>query len=1068
MSIHNFQMVETKSTYLTAQTEERPRESRLLLLFFLHNFFISIGTVLVYVSANLILLEHHPEVSLPIAYIVSTFAMMGVGKIYEYYEHHLVLKKLSIRVLLAVLVLSIIIGTILFFNHSTAVAIGIMVGFRVIYLLVNLEFWGVSALVFDVRQSKRLFSVIGSGDVPAKAIGAVLAAIIHSTSVLAILVMVAFVTFLLAFFTQKRTFDLTDIPSHHQNKIRRHTESKIVETLFGGSHLVFEMCVGLVAIAASATWVEYNFFVNVKYKFHSQHDVIQFVGYLLAITYVISTIVKLVFSSKVIDKFGLKNALLLLPIGTLLMSVLLVGMSSYKHDESSLLFDFSAAYLCFEVLRRTAFDPVFLVMFQPLSTQQRLKGHTLAKGFYEPLGMGLAGILLLIAYFIHSTVIWIAFAFTVVLSLLALFFLNKAYKRYIIELKNALSKRFLKSNELVVQGDALSIILKNLTSDKPEEVISAIDWIMKFEPKVIKNQVEILLRNKSDKVRLHILNVIRTLHIPLDTQFVQTFNENETNPLSRRISAELACASATTAEQRLVFLNAKNIYTLQGAIIACWKVQHEEAKARLDQLCESQEPARIIVALEIIELLQLKEYETFVRICLEKGTSEIKEKAIEVAGAIDSSVLIKGLVHLLEDRIWGKKAINSLIKSGGRGFAEVEDLSRGGDTGLLQKVVLFSEKYQSLASERLLIRLAQNDSLLVRQMALKVLSKRSVTEDYEALFEKLLNEELAHAYQLLYGFGILEDTLLQYELGQSSNRIFYLLMLLYDKDMVQDAMLGVEHSSKEKRANALEILDNIIPRAIYKCLHAILDETESEKKIVVFEAYLDKDIAIKPIVHYVLEKGSMAFGDWTIVTALRKWEFANNKNQLFEQYLRHQKRLFSEATHEIISKHPSLSEKYKDILAMHHGNHENEISELERVIVLKNTPLFSETPENVLTSIVPIMNEVTYHEGEVIFEKGEIGNCMYVIYSGEIDIADHEVIFATMGKGDIFGELALLDAEPRSATALARTDVLLFRIDQDDFYDLMEERDELLRSVLRILCQRIRRQNDKLKKLSMQ
>lgn len=1061
-------MVESKSMSGITQTEERPKESRLLLLFFLHNFFISIGTVLVYVSANLILLEHHPEISLPIAYIASTFAMMGVGKIYEYYEHHLVLKKLSIRVLLAVLVLSIIIGTILFFNHSTIVAIGIMVGFRVIYLLVNLEFWGVSALVFDVRQSKRLFSVIGSGDVPAKAIGAILAALIHSTSVLAILVLVAFVTFLLAFFTQKRTFELTEIPSHHQNKIRRHTESKMVETLFGGSQLVFEMCVGLVAIAASATWIEYNFFVNVKYKFHSQHDVIQFVGYLLAITYAISTVVKLLFSSKVIDKFGLKNALLLLPIGTLLMSILLVGMSSYRNDESSLLFDFSAAYLCFEVLRRTAFDPVFLVMFQPLSTQQRLKGHTLAKGFYEPLGMGLAGILLLISYFVHSSEIWIAFAFTVVLSLVALFFLNKAYKRYIIELKNALSKRFLKSNELVVQGDALGIILKNLTSDKPEEVISAIDWIVKFEPRVIQNQVSILLKNKSDKVRLHILTVVRNQNLHLDTRFLQIFNENEPNPLARRISAEIACASATLPEQRLVYLNSENIHTIEGAVLACWKGQRVEAKAKLDELCESTAITHTFVALEIIELLQLKEYETFVRICLEKETGELKGKAIEVAGAIDSPVLIKSLVQLLEDRLWGKKAINSLIKSGGRGFEEVEALSKGGDIGLLQKVVLFSEKYQSLASERLLVRLAQNESLLVKQMALKVLSRRLNTEEYEAMFEKLLQDELAHAYQLLQGFGILDDTLLQYELGQSSNRIFYLLMLLYDKDMVQDAMLGVEHSSKEKRANALEILDNIIPRTIYKCLQAILDESEPDKKIIVFEAYFDKNIIVKPILHYVLEKGNLAFGDWTIVTALRKWEFKTGKNQFFEKYIGSHKKLLDEATRDIILKHPNLTEKYKDILAMQHRHIENEISELERVIVLKNTPLFAETPENVLTSIVPIMNEVTYHEGQEVFQKGAIGNCMYVIYSGEIGIVDHDVLFATMSKGDIFGELALLDSEPRSATALAKSDVLLFRIDQDDFYDLMEERDELLRSVLRILCQRIRAQNDKLKRLSVQ
>jgi len=82
----------------------RNREQSQLILFFLHNFFISLGTVLVYVSANIILLENHPEFSLPIAYILSTLAMMGVGKIYEYYEPHYLLQKISSLVLLAVLI----------------------------------------------------------------------------------------------------------------------------------------------------------------------------------------------------------------------------------------------------------------------------------------------------------------------------------------------------------------------------------------------------------------------------------------------------------------------------------------------------------------------------------------------------------------------------------------------------------------------------------------------------------------------------------------------------------------------------------------------------------------------------------------------------------------------------------------------------------------------------------------------------------------------------------------------------------------------------------------------------
>jgi hypothetical protein len=183
------------------------------LLFFFHNFFINVGTTLVYVSANVLLLENHPESSLPIAYVAAALAVMAAGKIYEYFEHHLILEKLSLGTMASSLFLVLVVMALLWLGHGTAIAIAIMVGYRIIYLLINLEFWGLSALVFDVRQSKRLFSVIGSGDMPAKSLGAVLAVLIHSSSVLMILLLISLVFFSLAFYTQTLTFKYTEIPN---------------------------------------------------------------------------------------------------------------------------------------------------------------------------------------------------------------------------------------------------------------------------------------------------------------------------------------------------------------------------------------------------------------------------------------------------------------------------------------------------------------------------------------------------------------------------------------------------------------------------------------------------------------------------------------------------------------------------------------------------------------------------------------------------------------------------------------------------------------------------------------
>ncbi|QJX48708.1 cyclic nucleotide-binding domain-containing protein [Hymenobacter taeanensis] len=147
---------------------------------------------------------------------------------------------------------------------------------------------------------------------------------------------------------------------------------------------------------------------------------------------------------------------------------------------------------------------------------------------------------------------------------------------------------------------------------------------------------------------------------------------------------------------------------------------------------------------------------------------------------------------------------------------------------------------------------------------------------------------------------------------------------------------------------------------------------------------------------------------------------------------------------------------------MSHHATTSRISATERVALLKNTALFAETPENVLSSIVPIMKEVAFQEGEQIFAKGDLGTSLFIVQEGEVHIFSGTQQLATFRPGDFFGELALLDAEPRSASAVAHGAVVTFRLDQEDFYDVMEERGEVLRNILRVLCQRLRRQNEKM------
>lgn len=134
---------------------------------------------------------------------------------------------------------------------------------------------------------------------------------------------------------------------------------------------------------------------------------------------------------------------------------------------------------------------------------------------------------------------------------------------------------------------------------------------------------------------------------------------------------------------------------------------------------------------------------------------------------------------------------------------------------------------------------------------------------------------------------------------------------------------------------------------------------------------------------------------------------------------------------------------------------------LEKVLVLKSLAIFSETPETILSELAPLMQEEEAEEGTVLFREGEIGDCMYIIYKGDIKIHKGSTVLAILKEKDVFGELSLLDSETRSATATANSDCFLFKIDQEPFYELLESRPEIAKGFIKILCQRLRAQNER-------
>ena len=132
------------------------------------------------------------------------------------------------------------------------------------------------------------------------------------------------------------------------------------------------------------------------------------------------------------------------------------------------------------------------------------------------------------------------------------------------------------------------------------------------------------------------------------------------------------------------------------------------------------------------------------------------------------------------------------------------------------------------------------------------------------------------------------------------------------------------------------------------------------------------------------------------------------------------------------------------------------ISTVEKVLFLKSIDLFSRIPSEDLAQIAQITDEIQYEEGEEIFQEGDPGDTLYFVIEGRVRVTSGQKEVAILGERQVFGEMSLLDSEPRSATISALSALTLLRIARDDFNEILAEKVEIAQGVIQVLTRRLR------------
>lgn len=145
----------------------------------------------------------------------------------------------------------------------------------------------------------------------------------------------------------------------------------------------------------------------------------------------------------------------------------------------------------------------------------------------------------------------------------------------------------------------------------------------------------------------------------------------------------------------------------------------------------------------------------------------------------------------------------------------------------------------------------------------------------------------------------------------------------------------------------------------------------------------------------------------------------------------------------------------------------------EKVGLLRELPLFSTLGEEELLSVAAAADPVWFDAGEVIFREGDSSNSCYVIRSGHAAAvrehpAGRAITLARFGPGDLFGELAMLDDEPRSATVETVDEVAAIAIRGEDMRRLLRQHPEIAIKMVIGMGQRLRQTNERLAGQSFQ
>jgi ATP/ADP translocase len=935
---------------------------------------------------------------------------------------------------------------------------------EVINVITVLQFWLLASDVFDARQAKRLFPMIGGGgSLAAMLVGSQLKPFTKAYGSDMLLWLVCGLLLALC----AASVATTRLPRAPVSRSPRRTPAKPGRKPFGPYLRVIALLV--VSGSVVATVIDYQFKMISSSALRTEGDLIGFFGQFYAATGLSTLVLQFVFARPLLNRFGVDSALLVLPLS--------LGFSSIAILVWPVLASAVLGKFADQTFRFTLHNAGLELLWLPVSREQRRDAKPVITGTMKSAAEGLSGVgmFMLVKFMAVAQLSYVAAAFTGLWILT----LARLRKLYVQELQSAIEKRQIPPEDLEVSANdavTVAVIDRALASGDAIQQLFALDLIKGIPLEPWAGTLRRLLSEGSPEVRAQILDV----------------------------AAE--DPSIVTKEYLEAAIGDKNAGAVQ-AIRTVGRLRFEQFSAPLRCLEDQGDP--VIRAASYVSRLRLgdrskPEPETELRRMM------VSSDPAERAAALEESVLVDGLVT--PDLITAALADSAtVVRSRALALAvqlpderyvpqiveclKTPDLRLAARSALavfpasasLAALAAALERKSALAERRLLVRalrscpVPQAYPVLLEVMEahqpsisgdasdvlLWVRRRGPPPDDYRMMVNDRWKMLAGTAYGLTQALRLLpngQDTaLLRDYLDNSLRQILPALIrlaALKRPDAPVDTCIQIFLTGDRARLPfVLELLDAILPAAERRQIASLLEPIPLEERAATGRKYFP-DMPSK--IEEWLQNAIHSDNEWLSAIALDySLETVDGATAWIKWNRIPASPLVSETLIRCARRRPALAATIAPYHLMTQEAPEM-FTTLEKTILLKSVGLFKEISAEDLSYVAGIAEETEVAAGTLIFREGDYGDCLYIIIGGSVRIHKGERELAVLGRLQSLGEMAVLDGSPRSASATALEDTTMIKVDREQFLDVMRSSPEIMQGIIRLLLARLRQANEKL------